>query len=177
MLNLTVCGFRKADTYLSTGRYTAMVSISDPCGTKRGERRTGKDLLLNFHDSWPGVPRYASGLATEHDVSDLILFAERLTPDDVILTHCGRGRSRSTASAIIMLATAWTQLMWAEDYAPRDIENWAGSRAAKQVFAIAPKSTPNGYILDIGERLLSERWKLDIELRKYCYGRVKGPKE
>lgn len=158
-MHITISGWQKADTWLATGRYDAMISISDPGGTKRGTIRTGNDLLLDFHDSWPKRGRKENGLATPTDAQKIVEFGQELAGKPVcpmVLVHCGRGRSRSTAAAILLLFAAGNKT-----------PEWC----CRHVFAIGPKSSPNAWLLELGETALGLKHGT---FAGHCFGRAKG---
>ena len=155
-IHVTITGYRKADIYLANGWHDAMVSISDPGGTKRGVLRTGRDLLLDFHDSWPQRGRKENGMATEDQVCELISFAIALPNNSRCLIHCGRGKSRSTAAALVV-------------WAARNRGDAAEGAAVRQLFAQAPGSTPNGWVLTLADQLMGTN--LIAKCRRY---RIKG---
>lgn len=144
-MNFTICSRKRVDQHLARGWYTHMISISDPCGTLRGELRTGNDLLLDFDDNFPEQNRPRRVLASEADIRAICSMANRMGADDddvMMLIHCGRGRSRSTSAAIILLrALLETEI-----------------EACRRLFATAPNANPNGWMLRLADRLYD--WKL-----------------
>jgi len=152
-LYFTISGWRRADGWLNLGRYDALLSISDVGCENRPIGRCNKTLLLNLDDTWPG--RKESWLPATHDqIATICNFSRIIKDHTMVLCHCGRGRSRSTAAAIIMLI--------ARGIAPE--------AACKAVFAACPKATPNGWMLHLMEGMFPYH-----TIRKHCFGRSKGP--
>ena len=153
MLYITISGWRWADRHIASKRYGAMVSISDRTGDKRGVERAAHNLLIDFDDSWPGRKDEIHKLATAKDVSSLFEFGRSLPHGTAVLCHCGRGRSRSTAAAIVMLI--------GHGLSPEE--------ACKAVFACCTKATPNGWVIHLAESMIGK------PIRPFCYGSAKGP--
>lgn len=151
-LYITITGCRKADGYLRDRRHGAMLSLAGATDNKRGVERTGRDLLLDFDDTWPerGARRVC---ATPEQVRQIIVFARSLPNETMLLCHCGRGKSRSTAAALI----CWVARGASE------------ATACRQLFAQAPGSNPNGWLLRLADEQLGTH--LVTACRAY---RIKG---
>ena len=155
MIHLTISGWSKVDGYLATGRYDGLVSIASPPGENRGKLRAKDNLLLDFDDTWPGHKSHWIPPSKEQ-VQSILDFGYRIREaqtNPMVVCHCGRGRSRSTAAAILLMFTATV---------------WTPEVCCRHLFAHAPKSTPNAWMLKLGEEITGAKF---IE---HCFGRAKG---
>ena len=137
MISVTICSLKRADAHLAASNFDALLSIGAPGGTENCVRRTPNNLLLNFWDMCPNVDR-KKALPPTTDIVAMIRWAKALNNDDLVLVHCKQGRSRSTASAII--------LYLAQGASEEDAVRWT--------FDVAPRSQPNWYLLTVADQLL-----------------------
>ncbi len=151
-LRLTICGIEELPGHCDARGVTHVLSILDP-GWPDPEplRNFGLDrrLKLNFHDVIEPMPGW---IAPERwDVELLLAFGRNIgeaAPDrdadeangTHLLVHCHAGLSRSTASAILLLAQ--------RDPA-RDAHDVVG-----QIIRLRPRAWPNLRIVEIGDALL-----------------------
>lgn len=142
MKRIKVCSLDYARRLLDTGDFNALVSIGHP----RGDEHVLKpwpdySLSLGFYDSTPYRGKGRPLFSGEDGIS-LINFARRL-PDDVsLLVHCKRGRSRSSAAALICLVARGHN------------ENTA---IFDYLLPMAPKSNPNGWMLRVADAIMGSR--------------------
>jgi predicted protein tyrosine phosphatase len=143
---VTVCGLDEL-VGLDAAGVTHIVSILDP-GWPEPEILRGFDvhrrLKLNFHDVIEPFPGW---IAPERwDVDLLLAFGKALAsadgadPAPHLLVHCHAGLSRSTASAILLLA---------QHYPDRPADE-----AVAQIVRLRPRAWPNLRILEIGDAVL-----------------------
>ncbi len=119
-------------------RVTHLVSIGAP-GEKlpAGFRRIARRLRLEFED----VTDASEGILARHeDVQALISFAGTLTPSSVALLHCEAGISRSTAAALILLAS----------FGGPD----ALAHGSIAIRATVPEARPNPHMLRLADEIL-----------------------
>lgn len=88
-------------------QFSHVISINNPGSEppKPLENHPGKHLILHFHDisTHPGKEDFTvPGL--DH-VRAIIKFAETMTPSSNVLSHCAAGISRSSAAALIIIAS------------------------------------------------------------------------
>lgn len=161
-MEYTISSRKRADGHLKTGWYNALVSIADPGGSLHCTLRTETDLLLTFDDTTPDLFKKGRILPSVESIKSLISFFDtNITFGDMVLIHCGRGRSRSTSAALI------------GDYALHDStsgfeksEIWVANR----LFSSSPKANPNGHMLRLADEIMN------TELWQTCHDhfRVKG---
>jgi predicted protein tyrosine phosphatase len=145
-----IASLRFADRILADGKWDALISIGHPNGTENCVRRAPRSLIIGMWDDCP-YWRRIRGLPTGEHVLKIIDFARSLNAGDRLLVHCKKGRSRSTASLLIVLAARGV----------REPE------AVEALLANAPKATPNGWLLKLGDALLGtdlfhEAWERRI---------------
>jgi predicted protein tyrosine phosphatase len=82
-----------------------LISISDPTDgpPREVEEHAGRTLMLTFHD----ISEQRGNLVTPtlDDVWKIVKFSKEIKPDEYVLCHCNAGISRSSAAALIILAT------------------------------------------------------------------------
>jgi len=101
------------------GVYGGIVSINDPGMKMPWEVKNfhkGLRLSLYFHDIRKPLPRNATPFKigayqppTKEDAEKIINFARLLPEDAKVMTHCYAGISRSSAAAIIIIATRYNK--------------------------------------------------------------------
>jgi predicted protein tyrosine phosphatase len=147
---LTICGLDELDWQCVPG-ITHVLSILDPGWPEPQQLRHfnfNRRLKLNFHDV---IEPVAGWIAPERwDVDLLLAFGRNLDeatgnaglkPSDThLLVHCHAGLSRSTASAILLLAQREPQR--------------AALDVVSQVIRLRPQAWPNLRIIEIGDELL-----------------------
>jgi predicted protein tyrosine phosphatase len=159
-LTMTICGLEELAGHCATGagsEITYVLSILDPGWPEPEPIRSfdlGRRLKLNFHDVIEPIPGW---IAPERwDVELLLAFGRNLAaaagdgrgePGAAhLLVHCHAGVSRSTASAILLLA------QYHPERAAHDIVG--------QVIRLRPQAWPNLRIVEIGDALLGRDGEL-----------------
>ena len=132
-----IASLRFADKFMATGEWTSLVSIGHPNGTENCVLRAPHSLVLNMWDDAP-YWRRVRGLPRGEDVLRLITFAREIHPGERLLLHCKAGRSRSTASAMIVMAARGLS----EEY------------CLAALLRNGRKATPNGWLLKLADALL-----------------------
>ena len=149
--NLTICGLEELAGHCQARRVTHVLSILDPGFPEPDSIRNfalERRLRLHFHDVIEAMPGW---IAPERwDVELLLTFGRNLgrtslasrfeVPDTHLLIHCHAGVSRSTASAILLLA------QHDPARAARDIVG--------QVIRHRPRAWPNLRMVELGDALL-----------------------
>ncbi|HEY2179516.1 MAG TPA: hypothetical protein VGH15_13125 [Caulobacteraceae bacterium] len=147
---LTICGLEELGLHRRAG-VTHVVSILDPGWPEPDEieRWEGCErLLMRFHDvieadaeDWVEAP------ATDH-VAELLEFGRGLPTDRPVhlLVHCHAGVSRSTASALVLMA---------QREPSRDPGDIIG-----EITRCRPQAWPNLRIVEIGDALLGRNGAL-----------------
>lgn len=133
-------------------KFTHVISINNPDAEppKPLEHHNGKHLVLHFHDISvnPGKGDFTKpGL--DH-VRALIKFAEDMDENSEVLCHCAAGISRSSAAALIILATKY------------EVSSINAMKAVQDVLAIKNIIHPNAIMVRLadeelgwGERLMA----------------------
>jgi predicted protein tyrosine phosphatase len=149
---LTICGLEELPGHCEARAVTHVLSILDP-GFPEPEplRHFGLErrLKLNFHDVIEAAPGWVA--PEKWDVELLLAFGRNLDQaapgrlgfkfwDTHLLVHCHAGVSRSTASAILLLA---------QHDPARSAHDVVG-----QVIRLRPHAWPNLRIIEIGDGLL-----------------------
>lgn len=132
-----IASLRFADRILADKKWDALVSIGHPNGTENCTLRAPRSLVLNFWDDAP-LWRRVRGLPRGEDVMKIIAFGRELHINDRVLFHCKAGRSRSTASAMIVMGARGT----------------SPGAAVKALLQNSPKATPNGWLLKLADDLM-----------------------
>jgi predicted protein tyrosine phosphatase len=141
---IIIASWRQAEKLLNTPslgtEIRQVISIGDPTEPPPvGLEERKLRLRLRFEDviedtAWARGP-------TREDVQAIIGFARRVeAAEGKLLIHCSAGISRSSAAALIVLAT-WLG-------AGRETE------AAERVFAISPDADPNPRMVEYADELL-----------------------
>lgn len=142
MLAIKVCSLEYADMLLATGDYSALVSIGHPaCHEFCDGEIPGQTLRLGIWDKTPWRGRRERPLATGNQIQDLIDFAAGIPQDARVLVHCKKGRSRSTAAALIIHVARGER----------------PETAIAELLRGAPKSNPNGWMLKLADAILDTR--------------------
>jgi predicted protein tyrosine phosphatase len=148
---LTICGLEELAGHCEARRVTHVLSILDPGFPEPDSIHhfaLDRRLKLNFHDVIEAMPGW---IAPERwDVELLLAFGRGLgqpaldtvlkASDTHLLIHCHAGLSRSTASAILLLAQREPAR------AARDIVG--------QVIRLRPQAWPNLRMVEMGDALL-----------------------
>jgi predicted protein tyrosine phosphatase len=129
-MTVFVSSLKTCDRFMKEREFAGLVSIAPHC-----ESRAPKTLLLSFPDTTPHRKPY-KGLATGSDVLSVIELARSIEGD--LMIHCAKGRSRSTAMALIAMKA----------------RGMSGSEACADLFQRYPKSDPNGWVLKLGDIFL-----------------------
>jgi predicted protein tyrosine phosphatase len=151
--DLTICGLDELGLHRRAG-VTHVLSILDPGWPEPGEfdhwDRPHR-LLLRFHDVIEDEPPWQA--PDEAHVAAMLAFGHDLARASRLLVHCHAGVSRSTASALVLLAQADP----ARD--PLDIVG--------QIARHRPQAWPNLRIVELGDRLLERRGALTAAARRH----------
>jgi predicted protein tyrosine phosphatase len=149
--NLTICGLEELAGHCQARGVTHVLSILDPGFPEPDSIRDfdlERRLRLHFHDVIEAMPGW---IAPERwDVELLLAFGRNLgrtppatrfeVPDTHLLVHCHAGLSRSTASAILLLA---------QHDPARAAHDIVG-----QVIRLRPRAWPNLRMVEMGDALL-----------------------
>jgi len=135
-MNITISSLRRVPNKFKHTKFDGMISINDPDSQLVPECVARQTLLLYFRDSHPG--RRKRGCCVETDMRQIVNFTNELPHDAELLVNCHRGRCRSTAIAIIVLAMQMPV-----------------SEAVERVMKAAPKGNPNGWMLHLADRMFS----------------------
>jgi predicted protein tyrosine phosphatase len=149
--NLTICGLEELAGHCQARGVTHVLSILDPGFPEPDSIRDfdlERRLRLHFHDVIEAMPGW---IAPERwDVELLLAFGRNLgrmplasrfeAPDTHLLVHCHAGVSRSTASAILLLA---------QHDPARAAHDIVG-----QVIRLRPRAWPNLRMVEMGDALL-----------------------
>jgi len=144
-MNIIISSLNRADAKIRKYNPDALVSIGAPGGGYHCTETCKEMLTLEMWDTTPLHRGKREGMPRVNDVRMIIRFAHSLRSSDLVLFHCMAGRSRSTAAALIVLATRGSP----------------ESMAVDTLLAAAPKSTPNGWLLALADSMLGT--KLFIE--------------
>ncbi len=149
-LRMTICGLDELAGHCVTG-VTHVLSILDPGWPEPEPLRNfvlDRRLKLNFHDVIESTPGWIP--PERWDVELLLAFGRNLSEmgrgastgagGTHLLVHCHAGVSRSTASAILLLAQ-------------RDPAR-AAQDVVGQVIRLRPRAWPNLRIIEMGDALL-----------------------
>ena len=145
---ITICGLEELAGHCEVAGVTHVLSILDPGFPEPDPIRTfalDRRLKLHFHDVIDAAPGW---LPPERwDVELLLAFgrnlggmADYIGSSTHLLIHCHAGVSRSTASAILLLAQ-------------RDPAR-AAHEIVGQVIRLRPRAWPNLRIIEMGDQLL-----------------------
>jgi len=151
---ITICGLDELAGHAQSG-FSHVVSILDP------ERADPEDftayaphrrVLWRFDDTVEHRPGFTP--PAEHDVRKILKLGEELLQEkaDQLLIHCHAGVSRSTATAVILMA---------QNNAGRESEVFGELRRVR------PRSWPNSLMIGIADTLLERDGKLVRELRSH----------
>lgn len=150
-MRLTICGLEELAGHCEARGVTHVLSILDPGFPEPASIRNfalDRRLKLNFHDVIEAAPGW---IAPERwDVELLLAFGRNIgqlrldrsfdVPDAHLLVHCHAGLSRSTASAILLLA---------ERDPARSAHDIVG-----QIIRLRPQAWPNLRVIEMGDVLL-----------------------
>lgn len=119
-----------------------VVSISDKTDEPPREvtKYPGRRLILNFDD----VTHEDEDLTppTKEDVRQIVEFAQKMNPLEMVLVHCNAGISRSSAAALTLLASKL-------DPSPENAK-----RALEVLLQIKEAIHPNWLMVDFADELL-----------------------
>lgn len=154
MTNIIICGVYDLKAAIARSNPDLVISITDPeAASREAARQELRDidcpvLELEFHDidrvtrgfTSPGRAHAAlvKSAIEEHDFS----------PDATIIVHCAAGISRSPAIALLALGHLAQKSQTPTDAIAKDL--------VEQVFVAAPDASPNGRIMRLVKRELSE---------------------
>jgi predicted protein tyrosine phosphatase len=149
---ITICGLDELAGHAQSG-FSHVVSILDP------ERADPEDftayaphrrVLWRFDDTVEQRPGFSA--PAERDVRKILSLGEELLEEkaDQLLIHCHAGVSRSTATAVILMA-----------------QNNPGreSEVFDELARVRPRSWPNSLMIGIADTLLDRKGALVRELR------------
>jgi predicted protein tyrosine phosphatase len=153
--SLTICGIQELDGHAPLGA-THVLSILDPDWPALRAFNSYADhhrLELRFHDVIEAdFKGYTAPLS--EDVERILAFGRELmqSPKPVrLLIHCHAGISRSTASAVLLLAQAEPTRSAADIVA--------------EIVRIRDKAWPNLRMIEIGDRLLGRHGEIVAAVR------------
>lgn len=158
---LSICGVRELPDFATRG-VSHVLSILDPYtptpaafAAFRPHRRQD----MRFHDAIAGDDLNMP-LPQDDDVAAVLAFGRSLAREKVdhLLVHCFAGVSRSTASAVMLMA---------QDNPGREAECFA------VLHDIRPKCWPNSVMIGIADRLLGRKGRL-IEAMRGHHREVAG---
>lgn len=133
-MTITVSSLKRTGRHFVERRFDGILSISRAGGDQHcclpAAEEYERVCKLQFDDVTPAMIRPRRMLATQGHVQQILDFGHHFASGD-ILVHCAKGRSRSTAAAII--------LAFAGGKTP--------DAAAAWLFDKYPQSTPNGWLL------------------------------
>ena len=126
-------------------QFTHIISINNPGEEppKPLENHPGKHLILHFHDISvnPGKGNFTTpGL--DH-VKAIIKFAETMDSNSNVLSHCAAGISRSSAAALIIIASKM------------EVSSINAMKAIQDVLAIKNIIHPNAIMVRLADEELS----------------------
>ena len=137
---LSICGIGELPEHCAAG-VSDVVSILDPEYPKPDafiQFAPHRRLELRFHDVIEPLADYL--MPHSRDVESILDFGRGVPAGAHLLIHCHAGQSRSTASAILLIAQARPELHPAEVFAA--------------VVRHRPRAWPNLRILELGDALL-----------------------
>jgi len=147
---LMICGLHELQMALARFRPTHVVSIGDPDDEPQMFPESISVLYLNFfdadsdHEIRDRLPRPGDVPSARH-AKAILEFGRQIPASSRLLLHCWAGVSRSTASAILLVAQA---LPGNEDM------------AIEIVRAVRPQLCPNRRLVEVGDRLLGLNGRL-----------------
>lgn len=139
-MQLVIASLRTADRKIRASNADHIISIGHPNGEQHCSTFLDRYMLrLGMHDALPASSRRRTLPQADHVYRALNFVNER----DVktLLVHCKAGKSRSTSIALACLASRGVS---EED-------------AIKTLLEVAPRSTPNGWILCLADMFLNTR--------------------
>jgi len=145
-----ICSLDQLPRSVMTFRPTHIVSISDPGASPPRFPESISVLYLNFfdmdsdHEIRDRLPRPGDVPSAGH-AKAILEFGRQIPASSRLLLHCWAGVSRSTASAILLVAQA---LPGNEDM------------AIEIVKAVRPQLCPNRRLVEVGDRLLGLNGRL-----------------
>jgi predicted protein tyrosine phosphatase len=156
-MRITICGLEELAGHCEARGVTHVLSILDPGFPEPDSIRNfalDRRLKLNFHDVIEAAPGW---IAPERwDVELLLAFGRNIgqpplyggfdVPDTHLLVHCHAGLSRSTASAILLLAQ-------------RDPARSAHDIVG-QITRLRPQAWPNLRMIEMGDTLLGREGEI-----------------
>ena len=153
-MELSVMNRQEAANSARPGRYEGIVSINDPGMKMPWEVKNlheGLLLPLYFYDISKPLPNNTPPfevarckLPTRKDAEKIINFARLLPEDAKVMTHCYAGISRSSAAAIIILATRYDR----EETTQR----------IKQLVEEYPWIYPNQLLINYAAKIIEVPW-------------------
>jgi predicted protein tyrosine phosphatase len=140
LAELRVCSWKRAEELTKAGGWDAALALTRHEERTLAAKRAGIPLVLPIRDSMPW--RRKDHLMGSEELERLASWARSLREGFRVLVYCDKGRSRSPAAAMIILALS--------GLLPEE-------KAAAKVFEIAPRSNPNGWILLASDLVLGTR--------------------
>jgi predicted protein tyrosine phosphatase len=107
---ISIFGYDDAENLLGSTvgyRFTHVISINNPDTEppRSLENHPGKHLIMHFHDISVNPGRGDFTTPGLENVRSIIKFAEDIDENSEVLCHCAAGISRSSASALIIIAS------------------------------------------------------------------------
>jgi len=153
VLDITICGVHEIVGCFDA-RTTHAVSILDPDSDEPDSfaaLAAEQFLRLRFHDVIEPMP--AVSAPDNGHIAAILHFGTAMKAHDAprLLIHCHAGISRSTATAIILLAQ----------------HGVAAEAAVEHVVSVRPKAWPNLRMIEIGDRMLKLEDRLVRAVRRH----------
>lgn len=140
LADLRICSWKRADDLTRAENWDAALALTRHQDRYGAAQRTARSMILAVRDSMPW--RRKDHLMGAQELERLALWIRGIPEGSRVLVYCDKGRSRSPAAAMIVLALS--------GLLPE-------ATAARKVFEIAPKSRPNGWILLASDLVLGTR--------------------
>jgi predicted protein tyrosine phosphatase len=151
---ITICGLTELSAHARSG-FSHAVSILDPDWPDPKDFAAyapHRRVVWRFHDVIETGPQVAAPEAT--DVAAILDFGASLRAEQAghVLIHCHAGISRSTATAVILMA---------QDNPGRELQAFA------ELARVRPRSWPNSRMIAMADVMLSRSGALLAELRRH----------
>ena len=154
-ISFHVASVKYVNKLIESKQFDTLISICHPngiddlpyVGTDWAGNKLPHGLVVGIPDNTPfSRDRKGLGLPTGEQVLRVIEFARSLPDGAQVLLHCKRGRSRSPAVLLTVLAA----------------RGMMEKEAVRQLLTNCPKATPNGWILKLADAIL------DVKLFHYA---------
>ena len=166
MINVTISDLYSADNILKTGNYDALLSIGMPDGKRFCSESAPNTLRIGIYDVTPTVidrktkKWRLNDLPPTDDIIRIVDWGKALT-DEMVLVHCHRGKSRSTAAGLIICVAS----------------GMSENEAVEHIHKNRKQATPNWYILAVADQLMNTNILGEWKNRGYNVKRCRTSKE